>query len=100
MCNGTKHYRLKPGAARLPDTAWMSTLVKVAVAAPPGTPHMHAWEILANGETHDGLALAQAILAAWENWLVANGLATGEPHPKPAQTQVQQPPPFRLRSTR
>ena len=45
---------------------------------------------------HDGLALARAIVAAWDQWLVSNSLATPEPYPWPDTDAGQAPTPLRV----
>jgi hypothetical protein len=51
------------------------------------------------GPMHDGLVIARAIVAAWDQWLVSNSLTAPEPYPWPDANAGRAPTPVPRRVT-
>jgi hypothetical protein len=75
LCNGTKHFRLKPQETRTGDasTAFTSQSVWVRPAAAgsglPPDPALHAWRVSSGRQRYEALALADEVVRAWQQWL-------------------------------
>jgi hypothetical protein len=83
LCNGTKHFGLKPKKNQPPRTGDPSTaFTSESVTVRPATvgtgrlprPALHYWAAESGGQQYDAVTLAGDVVRTWEQWLRGENL--------------------------